>query len=78
MSTTAKHLRMIFENAEGNNRAVSIADPVAEPGEQLVEDTMDLIIDNDVFSTTGGSLVKKVRAEVVERSVDTIYDAEEE
>lgn len=74
MST--KTLRMIFENAEGNNRAVSIADPVESPGEQLVADTMDLIINNDVFQTTGGDLVAKVRAEVVERSVATIYDAE--
>ncbi len=76
MSTTNKTLRMIFENAEGKNRAVSITDPVDEPGAQLVEDTMDLIVDNDIFSTTGGSLVAKVRAEVVERSVDTIYDAD--
>ncbi len=76
MSETVKTLRMIFEDAEGKNRAVTIADPVDNPGAMLVEDTMDHIVNNDIFSTAGGSLVAKVRAEVVERTVDTIYDSE--
>ncbi len=75
MSAVTKTLRMIFEDEGGSNRSVTITDPVESPDAQLVEDTMDHIVDNDIFLTSGGSLVAKVRAEVVERSVGTVYEA---
>lgn len=74
MSIT-KNLRLVFIDSIGKMRAVTIANPVESPGEQLIEDTMDHIIDKDVFQTTGGSLVEKVRAEIVERSVDEVFSA---
>ncbi len=73
MST--KTLRMIFTDAEGRTRAISLRGPVENPSAVLVEDTMDHIIAQDVFKPAFTSLVSKVKAEVVERSVDEIYDA---
>lgn len=73
MST--KTLRMIFTDAEGRTRAISLRDPVESPSAVLVEQTMDHIITQDIFKPSFVSLVEKVKAEVVERSVDEIYDA---
>ena len=35
---------------------------------------MNMLLDADFFITSGGSLVSKLRAEVVERTVDEIDD----
>ena len=37
-----------------------------------VEAVMDSIISRNIFTTTGGDLVSKVKAEVVEREVTTL------
>lgn len=70
-----KTLRMIFTDAEGRTRAISLRDPVANPGAALVEQTMDHIITQDIFKPSNLSLVTKVKAEVVERSVAEVYSA---
>lgn len=75
MSTISRTLRMIFENVEGRQTAISLFDPDPSPDAQDVEDTMDHIVDNDIFLTSGGSITGKVRAEIVERSVDSVYTA---
>lgn len=65
-------LQMIFSNTEGRNSTISVADPDAEvtPGE--VEAVMDSIITKNVFETSGGDLVEKVRAQIVTRTVDLL------
>jgi len=74
MATVNKTLRMLFLNEEGRTSAVSLADPEEELDAQVVEDCMNHIIDSNMLRTTGGDLVEKVRAEIVERSVDTVFD----
>ncbi len=69
-----KTLRMLFKNFEDKTSVVSIPEPTDPVVAQDVEDCMDLLIDTDFFETTGGSLVSKIRAEVVERTVDEIED----
>jgi len=36
---------------------------------------MDHIVTNDIFMTSGGAITGKVKAELVERSVDEVYSA---
>jgi len=72
MST--KTLRMLFLDDQGRTRAISMQDPVESPAAALIETTMDHIIDQDLFKPSFATLVEKVRAEIVERSVDTVYD----
>jgi len=74
MSTTVKQLRMLFQTAEGRTSAVSLRDPVENPDAGAIEATMDHIVNNELIVTNSGLLTAKIRAEVVERTVDTVFD----
>ncbi len=65
-------LQMIFSNTEGRNSTVSVADPNPELTAFEVEAVMDSIITRNVFTTSGGDLEAKVRAQVVTRTVDVL------
>jgi len=67
-------LRMVFRNAEDRLSAISVPDPDPELTALEVEEVMDSIITTNIFTTTGGDLVSKVRAEVVARTVDVIQE----
>jgi len=71
MSTT---LQMSFRNEENRMSTISIADPDPELSIEDVEPVMDSIIAKNVFETTGGDLVEKVRAQVVTRTVDVLEE----
>ena len=65
-------LRLVFRNAEDRLSAISLPDPDSELTGPQVEAVMDSIITKNIFQTTGGDLVSKVRAEVVSRTVDVL------
>jgi len=65
-------LQMIFSNFEGRNSTVSVADPDPAITALDVETVMDSILTRNVFKTSGGDLVAKVRAQVVSRTVDVL------
>jgi hypothetical protein len=67
-------LRLIFKNALGRNVTISVKDPEDQLDAEDVEAAMDLIIERDIFQTSGGSITTKVRAEVVGRQVDVIAE----
>jgi hypothetical protein len=67
-------LRLIFRNAEGKTVTVSVKDPVDSLNSVDVDAAMDLIVNSDIFETSGGSIVEKVKAEVVARDVTTILE----
>ncbi len=67
-------LRMVFRNFDGRLTAISLIDPNSELTAEDVSDVMDSILSKNVFHTTGGDLVSKVRAEVVTRGVDVLEE----
>ncbi|NLJ56377.1 MAG: DUF2922 domain-containing protein [Firmicutes bacterium] len=67
-------LRLVFRNATGKTVTKTIKDPSENLAAEDVEEAMDLIISTDVFDSTGGSLVEKIRAEVVAREVTTVLE----
>ena len=69
-------LRMIFKNEEGRNVAITVPDPDSEITAAEVETVMDSVVTRNIFTTTGGDITGKVRAEVVARSVDVLADFE--
>jgi len=69
-------LRMIFKNEEGRNVAIVVPDPDSEITASEVETVMDSVVTRNIFTTTGGNITAKVRAEVVARSVDVLADFE--
>lgn len=75
MPSISRTLRMVFENTEGRQTAISLFDPDPEPAALDVENAMDHILNNDIFNTSGGAITGKVRAEIVERSVEDVYNA---
>ena len=75
MATTVKTLRLLFRDEMDRLRAINLPEPEENLDVSDIEDCMNHIVDKDIFATAGGALVEKIRAEVVERSVDEIYDA---
>jgi hypothetical protein len=71
MSST---LQMIFGNAEGRNSTISVVDPDPALTALEVEVVMDSVLTRNVFTTTGGDLTDKVRAQVVSRTVDVLSE----
>jgi len=67
-------LQMIFSNVEGRNATISVLNPDSELTALEVEGVMDSILTKNVFNTTGGDLVSKVRAQVVSRTVDVVSE----
>ena len=65
-------LQMIFSNVEGRNSTISVADPDSELTGVQVEAVMDSVLTRNVFNTSGGDLVSKVKAQVVSRTVDVL------
>jgi len=66
-------LRMVFKDAADKSRAINVQDPDSEITGLDVEAVMDSILTKNVFETAGGDLVSKVKAEIVERDVTTLY-----
>lgn len=73
MATTVKTLRLLFRCEMDRLRSINIPEPEAQLTTAEIEDCMDHIVDKDIFATSGGALVQKVRAEIVERSVEEVY-----
>ncbi|MGQ9558781.1 MAG: DUF2922 domain-containing protein [Desulfurispora sp.] len=69
----AKVLRMVFRNADGKAVTITLNDPKDNLTQAQVSSAMDTIIAKNVFTSSGGDLVEKTYAEVVETTRNTIY-----
>lgn len=67
-----KRIELLFKNEEGNNVTISLDDPIEPVNPDTVGKVMDEIIAQNVFSSSGGDLVSKHAARVVERNVTEI------
>jgi len=70
-----KVLRLIFKDQQDKSRAINVQDPDSEITSMEVEAVMDSVISRNVFTTAGGDLVSKVKAEIVEREVTNLFGA---
>ncbi|WP_449537993.1 DUF2922 domain-containing protein [Ferdinandcohnia sp. Marseille-Q9671] len=68
----AKTLEMQFTNEDGKTASISIENPIEPVDPQAVSAAMDTILSANVFLTSGGDLVAKKGARVVERNVETV------
>ena len=67
-----KTLQLVFSTEEGRTVSMTLADPVEPVDVQDVEGVMDLIIGKDIFQTSSGAIVGKVRASLIARDATTI------
>lgn len=72
--TTQQTLRMVFKNESGGNFTISLDNPVNTITVANIEAVMDLIINRNVFASTGGALVAKADAKIIDRTVNDLYD----
>ncbi len=67
-------LQMIFQNEEGRNVTISIADARLDLEPIEVETVMNSVVDENMFITGGGEIVRAVKGQLVSRSVQTIVE----
>ncbi|GAA0305867.1 hypothetical protein GGQ92_002854 [Gracilibacillus halotolerans] len=67
-----KTLELRFENEEGKNVTISLDNPVEPVDPAEINAAMDEIIAQNAFDSSGGELVAKKDARVVERNVTVI------
>ncbi len=70
----AQTLQMIFQNEEGRNVTISIADAKVNLEPLDVETAMNSIVSGNLFITNGGEIIKAVRGQLVSRYVQTIVE----
>jgi len=78
MAQETEVLRLVFRNEESRMVTINVADPREDVTEGEITECMDAILAANIFSTNGGDIVEKVRGEIVTRTVDVLYEPEEE
>lgn len=68
MAQETETLRMIVQNEEGRSVSINVADPRENVTEGEITECMDVIVAANMFKTTGGDIVEKVRGEIVTRT----------
>ena len=61
-----KKLLMSFRNADGNQVSLSIDDPRADVTDVEVKAAMQMVLDENIFTSNGGELVAIVDATIIE------------
>ena len=70
---TKKRLLMTFKTDGGKKVSISVDNPRTDITENEIKDAMTTILNSNIFSPNGGSLVEMVEAKIVE--TDTVeYD----
>ncbi|OPX85521.1 MAG: hypothetical protein A4E53_03515 [Pelotomaculum sp. PtaB.Bin104] len=69
----AKVLRMSFKNEGGNTVSISLDAPRDNLTEAEVQAAMDLVISKNIFTSTGGNLVSKFDAKIIDTTVTDLY-----
>ena len=65
-------LVLTFKNEEGKNVSMSVKPIDGGIEDSKVRTLMDTIIEQNCFLTSGGDIVSKVKAEIVDRTVDEL------
>lgn len=67
-----KRLELLFENEDGKTVTYALDSPVDPADEVAVNAAMDEIISQNVFHSSGGNVIAKKGARIVERTVTDI------
>lgn len=67
-----KKIELFFENEDGKTVKYNLDKPVEPVDPATVNDVMDEIIEQNVFTSNGGDLVAKKSARIVENIIEDI------
>lgn len=68
----SKVLVMSFRNEEGQTFRIRLRYPREDLRAEDVAGVMDLILDRNIFATSGGDLVEKIGAQLVETNATSL------
>lgn len=68
-------LRMTFLNESGNNVSISLDNPKDDLTAAQVQTAMDLIITKNIFISTGGDLVSKSSARIIDTTTTELFSS---
>lgn len=64
------YLVMSFKNAEGKTATITLKHIREDVTEEEVQNAMEKILASNIFLSTGGPLVSKVRGQIVEKTTE--------
>lgn len=67
-----KQLELIFKNEQDRTVRITLSSPVEPVDSTAVAETMDLILAENIFFSSGGEWTEKAGARVVSRTVEDI------
>lgn len=70
---TTKTLRMSFKNEEGRTVSISLDNPREDLTAAEVVTVMDLLISKNIFTSSGGDLVSKQDALLIDRTTTDLF-----
>ena len=65
-------LVMTFKNEDGKDTVVTLKQIKPDITDEEVKAAMDIIISTNLFVSTGGDLVSKVKAQIIDKTVDEL------
>lgn len=68
----AKQLELQFLNEDNRTVTISLENPIEPVNPDDIKNVMDTVISENVFMSSGGNLVSKKGARIVERTVSEI------
>jgi len=71
---TTQTLQMTFVNQTGTRTTFSLDNPKDTLTQAEVAAAMDQIIAKNIFNTAGGDLVSKYSAQIIDRTVNVLYE----
>ncbi|KXG78370.1 hypothetical protein AN618_04360 [Fervidicola ferrireducens] len=71
----AQTLELSFQNEAGRTARILIADPKENLTPEEVQPVMDLVVSKNIFSTSGGDIVKALGARIIIRDAVEIITA---
>lgn len=70
---SSARLEMSFRNDQGNRVTLSVLDPREDLDPQEVQEAMEAIVTNNIFTSNGGDLVEILGARLVTRAVVELF-----
>jgi hypothetical protein len=71
---TKKVLRMTFETADGGSMSMSLNDPREDVTGAEIEAVMDTVITKNIFQSSGGDLIAKKDAKIIDTTTNDMYN----
>ena len=72
--TNNQVLRMVFANQAGGNVTINLDNPIENLAAAEITAVMDTIIAKNIFTSTGGDLVSKKDAKIIDTASNDLYE----